>query len=139
MTNFLKSYDIKGHFFNAYRNWLGYFKKFVKSRHYVGTLNCTSTDFKKIREMKVVICTRDSTKVLKASLSLIRFPNWQLHWNSKVWGQSVNIIEKSDLWWNSIWDKSLNILPRFRSELHDWKSVEGLEFVKFWLLQCRIP
>ena len=46
------------------------FQKFVKSRHYVGTLNCTSTDFKKIREMKVVICTRDSTKVLKASLSL---------------------------------------------------------------------
>ena len=36
----------------------------------MGTLNCNSTNFKKIREMKVVICTRDSTKVLKASLSL---------------------------------------------------------------------
>ena len=33
-------------------------------------MNFNSTNFMKICEMKVVICTRDSTKVLKASLSL---------------------------------------------------------------------
>ena len=49
---------------------IGHFKKFVKSRHYEDTSNCNSTDFKKIREMKVVICIRDSTKVLKAFISL---------------------------------------------------------------------
>ena len=54
-----------------YARGLRYFKKFVKSRRYVGTLNCNSTDFKKIRQMKVVIFTRNSTKVLKASLSLV--------------------------------------------------------------------
>ena len=46
-------------FFNVYRNWLGYFKKFVKSRRWlgysaeIGTLNCNSINFKKTREMKV--------------------------------------------------------------------------------------
>ena len=46
--------------------WLGYSAE-------IATLNCNSTNLKKIREMKVVICTRDSTKVLKASLSLKQF------------------------------------------------------------------
>ena len=57
MTNFLKIYDIK---------------RVISAD--IGTLNCNSTNFKKIREMKVVICTRDSTKVLKVSLSLK--PGW---------------------------------------------------------------
>ena len=52
--NFLKIYDIKQ----------------VISAD-IGTLKCNSTNFKKIREMKMVICTRDSTKVLKASLYLL--------------------------------------------------------------------
>ena len=42
-------------------------------------LNCNSTTLKKIREMSVVICTRDLTKVLKASLYL---PNTLVKINS---------------------------------------------------------
>ena len=58
LTNFLKSYDIKRvHNFSRIALSIRLFQKNRQIKA-IGTLNCNSTNFKKIREMEVVICTK---------------------------------------------------------------------------------